>query len=399
MSDHGGIATAERPLVAEPDALRRVPDAVAVARADTPYLVFDPRIAVRRYAHLCAMFAGADVHYAVKANPQPELLHRLAAHGASFDVASRAEVDLCLGQGASPGDISYGNTIKKVSDIRHAYARGVRLFVFDSEAELHKLAVHAPGARVLCRLLVDGEGARWPLGHKFGCSPEMAAALLIRAARIGLEPIGVSFHVGSQQVDPLRWEAGIALAARVFSAVAAAGLALTTLNVGGGFPVTYRSPVPAIEVYAAVVEQAMRTHFGATRPRLAVEPGRYVAAPAGLLRAEVVLVSRKGDDDDARWVYLDVGRFSGLAETEGEAIQYQLRTDRDGGPTGPVRLAGPTCDSADILYRHTPYRLPLALRAGDHVDILAAGAYTATYSSVGFNGFPPLSTICIGDDE
>jgi ornithine decarboxylase len=125
-----------------------------------------------------------------------------------------------------------------------------------------------------------------------------------------------------------------------------------------------------------------------------IEPGRYVAAPAGVLHAQVVLVSHKSYGDEARWVYLDVGRFGGLAETEDEAIQYRLVTDRDGGPAGPVILAGPTCDSVDILYQRTPYDLPVDLRAGDVVRILGAGAYTATYASVGFNGIPPLRTVC-----
>src|ERR1044071_4669623 len=123
-----------------------------------------------------------------------------------------------------------------------------------------------------------------------------------------------------------------------------------------------------------------------------IEPGRYIAAPAGVLHAEVVLVARKSYEDEPRWVYLDVGRFGGLAETEDEAIQYALSTARD-RPTRPVILAGPTCDSVDILYQHAPYDLPLDLAAGEVIQILGTGAYTATYSSVGFNGLPPLRTV------
>ena len=115
-----------------------------------------------------------------------------------------------------------------------------------------------------------------------------------------------------------------------------------------------------------------------------------------MIRSEVVLVSRKADTDEHRWVYLDIGRYSGLAETENEYIAYRLRTGHPGAPDGPVILAGPTCDGDDVIYQHTPYRLPLALRAGDHVDILDAGAYTASYSSVSFNGFPPLPTHFVG---
>ena len=114
-----------------------------------------------------------------------------------------------------------------------------------------------------------------------------------------------------------------------------------------------------------------------------------------MIRSSVVLVSRKSYSDERRWVYIDIGRYQGLAETEGEAIAYRLRTSRDGSPTGPIVLAGPTCDADDVIYQHTRYDLPLDLEAGDHVDILCAGAYTSSYSSVCFNGFPPLATYCV----
>ena len=128
-----------------------------------------------------------------------------------------------------------------------------------------------------------------------------------------------------------------------------------------------------------------------------IEPGRYLVADAGVLRSEVVLVSRRSIEDQERWVYLDCGKFHGLAETMDEAIRYRLRTayDGTGAATGPVAIAGPTCDSADVLYEKSAYELPLALAEGDMVDILSAGAYTTTYSSIGFNGFPPLAEICI----
>ncbi|MCP2164738.1 ornithine decarboxylase [Goodfellowiella coeruleoviolacea] len=378
---------------------RRIREFIAESSAETPYLVFDTGMAANRYRRLAAAFPDTQVFYAVKANPQPALLRTLVNLGSSFDVASRGEIEECLAQGAAPESLSYGNPIKKVGDIRYAHQRGVRLFVFDSEAELRKLAEHAPGASVFCRILASSAGAQWPLSGKFGCSPAMAAQLLVRARDWGLNPIGLSFHVGSQQLDPWRWEPSVAQAASVFAEVERHGIRLTMLNVGGGFPARYTQEVPDIGTYATAIREAVRRHFGASAPAVAVEPGRYIAAEAGVLRAEVVLVSRKAHDDETRWVYLDVGRFGGLAETEGEAIQYRLASGHGAGPDGPVVLAGPTCDSVDILYQRAGYRLPLALTSGDQVDILAAGAYTATYSSVGFNGFGPLPTFCIGDDN
>lgn len=364
---------------------------------ETPYLLLDPRVAATQYQRLANAFPDTQIFYAVKANPEPHIIRRLAEAGSSFDVASTAEIDICLSQGADPQSLSYGNTIKKAKDIRYAHERGVRMFVFDSEDELRKIAANAPGSEVFCRLLASSAGAQWPLSRKFGCTPEMAVDLLALAPSLGLKPIGVSFHVGSQQLDPQRWDPSIADAAWVFRHALARGVELDFLDIGGGFPVTYLDPVAPIEDFGAVIGESVRRHFGDFTVRVVAEPGRYIAAQTGTLRAEVVLVSRKSYSDDSRWVYLDVGRFGGLAETEGEAIRYQIVTAHDGMATGPTCIAGPTCDSVDVLYKDTPYHLPLALRSGDYVEILNTGAYTTTYSSVGFNGFAPLATFCIGE--
>jgi ornithine decarboxylase len=376
----------------EQAAHRPAPDAVA----ETPCLVIDVAVAEAQYRRIAGAFPDADVHYAVKANPEPALVRRLVTAGCRFDVASPSEIDLCLDAGADPSDLSYGNTIKKAPDIAYAYRRGVRLFAFDSWAELDKLAIHAPDASVICRVLASSRGARWPLSRKFGCAPEMAVDLLRRAARLGLDAAGIAFHVGSQQMTPARWEPSIAIAADVFARLRAEGVNLRILNAGGGFPVDYLARAAPIQDYAAAIEEALVRHFEFDQPELMIEPGRYIAAPAGVLHTEVVLISQKSYGIEPRWVYLDVGRFGGLAETEGEAIQYRLTAPHDGsGRVGPVIVAGPTCDSVDVLYERTRYDLPMDLRVGDILRIEGTGAYTATYASVGFNGFPPLRTVCV----
>lgn len=355
----------------------------------TPCLVIDLDVVEERYRALAAALPEAEVYYAVKANPSPGVLARLAALGSRFDVASPAEIGLCLGAGVDPGRISYGNTVKKRRDIELAFAAGVRLFVVDSEEELGKVAAAAPGSTVLVRVLVSGEGADWPLSHKFGCEPDMAVDLLVQAATLGLVPAGVSFHVGSQQKRPEMWDPAIELAGSVVRQARAAGVAVDVVNLGGGFPARYTPDVPEIEAYGTAIRDAVGRHLGDLPVRILCEPGRYVVGDAGVLRAEVVLVSRKRYGDEHRWVFLDIGRFGGLAETENEAIRYPLVTSC-AGPVGPVVLAGPTCDSVDVLYERTRYELPLTLSEGDTVDILAAGAYTAAYASAGFNGFGPL---------
>jgi len=373
--------------------LTRKTAAFLARRPATPCLVVDLDVVEDNYRALHAALPEAAVYYAVKANPAPPLVARLAALGARFDTASLPEIDLCLGLGVDPGHLSFGNTIKKARDIAAAHERGVTLFAFDAEEELRKIAEHAPGSRVFCRLLTDNTGAEWPLSRKFGCAPAMARDLMRLADRLGLDPVGLSFHVGSQQTDPAQWDRALETCARLFRDLRADGLSPSLVNLGGGLPTTYGWPVPHARDFAEGIRAAVTRLFDGPPPTLIIEPGRGLVGNAGVLEAEVVLVSRKGvADDDRRWVYLDTGRFNGLAETEGEAIRYPITTDRDGdgSAAAPVVLAGPTCDSVDVLYDKARVCLPNSLRAGDRLRLLSTGAYTTTYASVGFNGFAPL---------
>jgi ornithine decarboxylase len=362
---------------------------------ETPCLVIDLDAIEKAYEALSWYFPLARIYYAVKANPAAEIVAMLQGRGASFDVASRGEIELCLANGVAPDRLSFGNTIKKEKDIAFAHQSGLRMFAFDSAHELDKLARAAPGARVFCRILVTCEGADWPLSRKFGCVPEMAIDLLRKARDLGLDPYGVSFHVGSQQTDLGQWDGAVGAAARMFSLLAEADINLRMINLGGGFPAHYRGEVPEIDLYAQAVMAAITRHFGNDLPEIIIEPGRSLVGDAGVIQSEVVLISEKGGGDARRWVYLDVGKFNGLAETMDESIKYRILTPGRRGSSGPVVLAGPTCDSADILYELTEYRLPLGLEIGDKIEILSTGAYTASYASVGFNGFSPIRTYCI----
>jgi len=360
----------------------------------TPCLVVDLNVVAENYAAMRAALPDSDIFYAVKANPAQEVLKLLVSLGSNFDVASPAEIDEVLAAGAKPSRISYGNTIKKQRDIAYAYAKGVRLYAFDSEAELRKIAEAAPGSRVFCRILTDGAGAEWPLSKKFGCAPAMARDLLARAPRMGLKPYGISFHVGSQQTDPDQYDKALTTAAKIFRELADRGIDLDMVNLGGGFPTKYLRDVPAMSIYGGKIIDAVRQRFGNRIPRTIIEPGRGMVGNAGVIRSEVVLISRKSANDNKRWVYLDVGKFGGLAETMNEAIKYPITSER-GGEQGPVILAGPTCDSEDVLYEKTDYQLPLALEIGDQLSIHSAGAYTMTYASTNFNGFAPMKAYYI----
>ncbi len=362
----------------------------------TPCLIVDLETVRQRCSAIQALFPAASVYYAVKANPARAVIAALDGLGIGFDLASAGEIDRCVDLGIASSRFCFGNTIKRESDIARAHQLGIDLYAFDSQAELEKLARAAPGARVFCRLSVHGRGAEWPLTRKFGCSSEVAVELLVRASTLGLRPVGTSFHVGSQQTDPLRWTAAIGRAARVFSLCQRRGVDLHLLNVGGGLPAEYRAAVPPLADYAEAITGAVSRHYGRSPPQLMIEPGRAMVAEAGILRTQVLLIARRNHQDQRRWVYLDAGRYNGLAETLGESIRYPIRTPYDEeSPSEAVVLAGPTCDSTDIIYNRARYALPTALAIGDPVDFLCAGAYTASYASVEFNGFPPLAMHCI----
>lgn len=367
---------------------------LAARRFDRPTLVLDVDAVETQYRALTSGLGRARIHYAVKANPEAAILSRLVALGSGFDAASRREIELCLAAGALPERISFGNTVKKPGDIAFARAVGIRLFAADAEEELVKIAEHAPGAQVYIRLIVEASQADWPLTRKFGCAPDAALGLMGRARDLGLDPVGLSFHVGSQTRQAAMWGGVLDQAAAIWHAARAAGFDMRLLNLGGGFPADYGDPVEAPEPYARAVMAQVARKFGHV-PEVMAEPGRGLVATAGMIAAEVLLVSRKSADDLHRWVFLDIGKFSGLAETMDEAIRYQFVTDRDQEPMGPCVLAGPSCDSADVLYEKRPVQLPLGLRAGDRVLIRNCGAYTTTYASIGFNGFPPLDVVVI----
>jgi ornithine decarboxylase len=357
-----------------------------------PCLVVDLDVVRENYRAFAKALPDSRIFYAVKANPAPELLASLVLLGSCFDTASVAEIEMVLAAGATPERISFGNTIKKERDIARAHALGVRLFAVDCKAEVEKVARAAPGAKLFCRFLFGCAGAEWPLSRKFGCDPEMAVDVLDHAQRLGLDPCGVSFHVGSQQRRTAAWDEALKSAAAIFRACADRGINLSMVNLGGGFPTKYLREVPAVESYGRSIFRALRRHFGNRIPETIIEPGRGMVGNAGVIEAEVVLVAKKSERDQTRWVYLDIGKFGGLAETMDESIRYAIRTPRDGGEVGPCVLAGPTCDSADVLYEKRPYDLPISIEIGDKVLIEGTGAYTATYAAVAFNGFAPLRT-------
>ncbi|UTD12866.1 type III PLP-dependent enzyme [Treponema denticola] len=363
---------------------------------ETPCVVVNLKTIKKNYQKLRENFPYADIFYAIKANPHEEIISMLNEMGSCFDIASRYELDKVLKLGVSPERLSYGNTIKKAKDIAYFYEKGVRMFATDSKDDLKNIAQFAPGSRVYVRILVENTtSADWPLSRKFGCHPDMAYDLCIQARDSGLIPYGISFHVGSQQRDIGQWNDAIAKTKYLMDSLEEEEeIKLEMVNMGGGFPASYVTPANDLSEYASEISRYLEDDFGEERPRIILEPGRSLVGDSGILVTEVVMISRKNNTALFRWVYLDTGLFNGLIETLNESLKYPIITDKDEGckKWGEVVLAGPTCDSMDIMYEDYKYSLPTNLKPGDRVYFLTTGAYTSSYASVEFNGFPPIKT-------
>src|SRR5918995_5950036 len=272
-------------------------------REDGPCVVVDLDIVRDNYSKFARALPDTRVFYAVKANPEAQVLKLLAELGSCFDTASVVEIQLVLAAGATADRISFGNTIKKERDIARALELGVRLFAVDCEAEVEKIAratalTGAEDVKVFCRILCDCAGAEWPLSRKFGCVPAMAVDVLEHAHRQGLEAYGVSFHVGSQQRNTESWDVALASASAIFRECAHRGIHLSMVNLGGGFPTKYLKSVPMVEAYGESIFEALSRHFGNRIPETIIEPGRGMVGNAGIIESEVVLVSKKSRDED-----------------------------------------------------------------------------------------------------
>lgn len=363
---------------------------------ETPCLFINKQVISDKFDELSLNFPFAKIHYAVKANPADEVVSLLQQKGSNFDAASVYELRQLLHLGVTPDRISYGNTIKKSKDIREFFDSGVRLFVTDSEDDLRNIAKAAPGSKVFIRILTEGvETADWPLSRKFGCHPNLACDLLVLAKLLGLIPYGISFHVGSQQRDIATWNSAISKVKYIFDWLSEnENITLKMINMGGGFPANYITRTNEMKTYAEEIINFLKEDFGDNLPEIILEPGRSLVADSGILVTEVVLISRKSKTALYRWVYLDAGKFNGLIETLDEAIKFPIITTKKGELEECV-IAGPTCDSQDIMYENYKYDLPLNLAIGDKLYFMTTGAYTSSYCSVNFNGFPPLKTYYI----
>jgi len=345
---------------------------------DRPFLLVDSNIVREKARRFAVAMPRVRPHYAVKANPDPRVLRVMLEEGAGFEIASVSELDLLLAQGVPAAEIFYSNPVKSRDQIANAAARGVEWYVIDSLDELKKIHSIKADAKLYLRIDTPNIGSDWPLAGKFGAHPSEVRDIVVAAARLKADLAGVAFHVGSQCRNPENWRVGIEKARAVFDHMTKVGLNPRLLNIGGGFPVRHVKPIPAIEVIGDVVNRALEA-FPA-KVRVIAEPGRFLVSDAGYFVCRIMGTATRANK---RWMHLDAGLFGGIIETT-EGLKYKIRTDRS-GPDIPWSVAGPTCDSIDVVMRDEP--LPSDLQEGDYLYLRNAGAYTTAYAS-NFNGFP-----------
>ena len=345
---------------------------------DRPFLIIDSAIVREKTRRFIRAMPRVTPHFAVKSNPDPRVLKVLIEEGAGFEIASIAELDSLMALGVPARDILYSNPVKPRRYIDYAAEKGVEWYVLDSIEELRKLAEVKPDAKLYLRIDTSNLGSDWPLAGKFGAHPDETRAIIAEAARLEADLAGVTFHVGSQCRNPENWRTGILGAKAAFAEMTAAGLDPRLLNLGGGYPVQHTKPIPRIEEIAAIVNEGISDLPETVR--IVAEPGRYLVSDAGCFVCRVIGTATRAG---TRWAYLDAGMFGGIIETT-EGLRYRIETDRKGRPV-PWSLAGPTCDSLDIVMKEEP--LPEDLREGDFIFLINAGAYTTAYAS-NFNGFP-----------
>jgi ornithine decarboxylase len=355
-----------------------------------PWFEFHPGAVTRAIEELRGALRGATVAYAVKANPHPLLLEEVRRAGATVEIASPAERGLVVAAGFSPAQVLSTNPVRPVEHSVDAMRAGLRTFVVDSADEIERLtrAARTAGTRpqdiaVLVRLAVPQDHAAMPLGGKFGVTPGVAVELAELSTSSDLTVAGVAFHTGSQVRHPDAFAVAAAAAAAVLERLEAAALLpdVPVVDLGGGWPADYPPGAPRVADLAAAALDGLGRFAGA---RLVVEPGRFLAAPALSLHAHVWGTAERAG---RRWAHLDVGVYNGVIDPAfSPEVVLPARCPGRGGPTTTWTLAGPTCDSLDVIVADA--ELPEALRDGDEVVLDLAGAYSVACAS-SFNGFDP----------
>ncbi len=360
-----------------------------VKKHGSPLMLISRKTLRQQHERFTRYLSMVTPYYAIKANPHPEIIKYFIKLGAGFDVASAAEMDLVLGLGADPKKVIFANTVKSNEDIVKANRKKVRLMTFDNESELYKIAKHCSGARVLVRIKVSNDGSTVELSRKFGADPDQAIFLLKKAKSLGLKPAGISFHVGSQCVNLKNFLQALDLCGTIFNEAKGVGLKLDTLDIGGGFPIRHfdRDDHMTLKDMARHLRKKMKRLFDKDTKFIA-EPGRYLAGPAGTLVTQVVGRTFR---NNRNFYYINDGIYADFSGMIFDHCRYEFKTLRRGQKFLST-IAGPTCDSLDILSHNED--LP-ELEVGNIVYVKNIGAYSCASAVPNFNGFKPAKIIMV----
>lgn len=351
----------------------------------TPLMVVSRKEIGEKFSLLSDYLPGVQPYYAVKANAHPEVLEVVKQHTPKFDICSPEEILRVKSIGVDGNNMIHTNPIKKPEDIRFALGQGVKWFVFDNECELEKFKPYEKDVNLMLRLSFPNTDCVVNLSYKFGVPADEAANLVVKATEMGLKVRGLCFHVGSQNLNPYKYTDAIAECKRVFNDLALQGIFLDYLDIGGGFPVEYIESITPLSSFFTPIQEALDSYFPATT--IIAEPGRFIVGDAANLILTVVGKSKR---NNVWWYYVDDGLYGSFSGRIYDHCDYTILTDRD-GPREQCIIAGPTCDSFDVIYHHSV--MP-ELHVGDTLIALSMGAYT-TCSASHFNGYPPARTIIV----
>ncbi|WP_414703836.1 type III PLP-dependent enzyme [Povalibacter sp.] len=349
------------------------------ARFGSPLLVVDCEQVRGQYHSLKAALPGVDLHYALKPLPHAAVVACLRDEGAFFDLATTGEVELVKAQGIPAERCIHTHPIKRDSDIRDALRFGVKIFVADNPDEVRKFARYRKRAELLIRVSFRSPDAVVDLSRKFGCEPGAVLGMIEQARRLGIRVRGLSFHVGSQATEPTKYIEAIRACTDLIAEALLAGLpSLDILDIGGGFPVSYNEEVTPIDEFCRPIREELAKL--PAHVRVIAEPGRFIAAPAAIAISSVM---GKAKRDGRWWYYLDDGLYGSYSGQLFDHAKYPVTALRQEGELFPSVLAGPTCDSIDVI--DDDIQLP-ELEVGDLVVGRMMGAYTWA-SATDFNFF------------
>jgi len=354
----------------------------------TPFLSVDLNKVKNAYNRLHDQLKNVEIYYAMKCNPDPEIMKIVLACGGQFEISSANEMLKAISVGAKPEHILFSNPVKSLNDIKNTFERGVRCFSFDSICEVDKLAVGAPGSNVYVRLSIPNGKSVVASEGKFGISIDDAYKLIHYAKSKGLNPYGISFHVGSQMLGFKAWGHAIEYCSKLINMLENDDIFLEFLDIGGGFPVKYRDVLDDnIEIAASEIRKSLDM-FIPKRIRVVAEPGRYLVANSGIMTSTVIGIAER---HGKKWLHLDIGAFNGFMEAleTSNNLNFPVLDSKKSNKKSLYNITGPTCDSQDTIMLNVP--ISSNIEMGDRIFIECAGAYTTTYTN-DFNGFTSPET-------